>query len=195
MENFKTIQSFPDYEVSNMGRIRTKARLIRYVHSVTKNEHFRNSENKLLKIQFNNRTGYKFVQLYLNKKMHNITIHRLVAEAFIENTDNLSTVNHKDGNKHNNTVDNLEWCSNEYNHQHATETGLKPKGSKIGSSKLNENCVHAIKYFLKQGYSHSQLSEIFLISRASVSLISEGKTWKHVALTGEELMQVSEGKK
>lgn len=187
MENFKTIQSFPDYEVSNMGRVRTKARLIRYVHAVTKNEHFRNSENKFLKIQFNNRTGYKFVQLYLNKKMHNVTIHRLVAETFIENTENLSTVNHKDGNKHNNTVDNLEWCSNEYNHKHATETGLKSKGSQIGTSKLNENCVHAIKYFLKQGYSHSQLSEIFLISRASVSLISEGKTWKHVALIGEEL--------
>ena len=195
MEIFKTIRLFPDYEVSNMGRVRTKERLIRYVHSVTKKEHFRKSENKLLKIQFNNRTGYKFVQLYLNKKMFNRTIHRLVADEFLENKKNLSTVNHKDGNKHNNTSENLEWCTNEYNHQHATETGLKAKGAKIGTSKLNENSVHAIKYFLNKGYSHSQLSKIFLISRPSISLISKGKIWSHVTLTSEELTQVSEGEK
>lgn len=187
MEIFKTITEFPDYEVSNFGRVRTKERLLRYIHSVTGNEHFRKSQYRFLKVQYNNRTGYKFVQLYLNKKMYNKTIHRLVAETFLENNNNLDTVNHKDGNKHNNTVENLEWCSDTYNHKHATETGLKAKGERIKNSVLNENCAHAIKYFLKQGYSHSDLSKIFLVSRTTISLIHSGKIWNNVALTNEEL--------
>jgi len=137
MEIFKTIESFPDYEVSNFGRIRTKSRDIRYTHAVTKKEHFRKSEHRFLKVQFNNRTGYKFCQLYLNKKMFNKTIHRLVAIAFVPNPNNLPVVNHKDGIKHNVVAENLEWGTDEYNHQHATETGLKAKGEKIGSSKLS----------------------------------------------------------
>ena len=139
MEIFKIIPEFPDYLVSNFGRVKTKSRLLRYVHAVTKKEHFRKSEERFLKIQFNNLTGYKFCQLYKNNKMSNKTLHNLVANTFIENQKKLPCINHIDGNKHNNCVDNLEWCSNEYNHKHATETGLKAKGEQIKSSILNEN--------------------------------------------------------
>jgi len=186
-EIFKTIQQFPDYEISNCGRLRTKERMVRYTHSVTNNEHFRKTEGRFLKVHFNNNTGYKFCQLYKNKKMYNKTIHRLVAEAFIVNNLKLPIVNHIDGNKHNNTVENLEWCTDAYNHKHATETGLLAKGSEIASSRLNEKCVYAIKYFLNNGYSHIELSKIFKVARSTISLISEGVTWKHIILTGTEL--------
>ncbi len=186
-ETFRTIEQFPDYEISNCGRVRTKERLVRYEHSVTKNEHFRKTEARFLKVYLNGSTGYKFCQLYRDKKMHNKTIHRLVAGAFLENELNYPVVNHIDGNKHNNVFDNLEWCSDAYNHKHATETGLVAKGIGIASSKLNDNCVRAIKHFLKEGYSHSSLSKIFNISRPTISLISEGVTWEHIALTGTEL--------
>lgn len=89
-------------------------------------------------------------------------------------------INHKDGNKHNNCVDNLEWCTNEYNHEHATSTGLKAKGEKIGTSKLNDNMVHAIKWFLNKGVPHSELSKAFKISRPTINLISNNKIWKHL---------------
>jgi hypothetical protein len=180
MEIFKTIESFSDYEVSNFGRIRTKSRKVRFVHSVTKNEHFRQTEHRFLKVHLNNRTGYKFCQLYKDKKMYNKTIHSLVAETFLDNKFLNSVVNHKDGNKHNNCTDNLEWCSNEYNHEHATKTGLKAKGSNISTSKLNENSVYAIKYFLKKGLSRQEISIAFNISRATITLINQGKIWKHV---------------
>ena len=188
MEYFKDVVGFPDYQVSNLGRVKTKSRMIRYTHSVTKKEHFRKSEERFLKIQFNNRTGYKFVQLYKEKKMYNKNIHKLVSEAFISNPNDLKYVNHKDGNKHNNTIENLEFCTNEYNHEHAIKTGLKAKGSGVASSKLNENMVYAIKWFLNKGYSHMELSKAFNVSRPTINLISNNKTWKHVELTGEELI-------
>lgn len=188
-EIFKSIPLFSDYEISNLGRVRTKKRKIRYTHSITKNEHFRETTERFLKIHFNNLSGYKFVQLYSKKKMFNKTIHRLVAETFISKSEfqYFDVVNHKDGNKHNNIAENLEWCTDKYNHEHATITGLKAKGDKIGSSKLNDNAVCAIKYFLNKGLSHSELSIAFNISRPTISLIAEGKAWKHISITGEEL--------
>jgi hypothetical protein len=186
-EAFKTITDFPDYEVSNCGRVRTKSRMVRYTHARTGNEHWRVTEHRLLKIHFNDRTGYKFCQLYLNKKMYNRTIHKLVAQEFVLNPLRLEFINHKDGNKHNNISENLEWCTNEYNHEHATLTGLKARGESISTSKLTSNMVYAIKYFIIKGFSHSELSIAFRVSRPTISLIAEGKSWKHIALTGNEL--------
>ena len=186
-EVFKQIPSFPDYLVSNFGRVKTVSREIRYLHAVTGKEHFRKSVERFLKVQYNDLTGYKFHQLYRNKKMHNKTIHNLVCDAFIENPNNLEFINHIDGNKHNNCLENLERCTREYNHKHATETGLIAKGIRVSTSKLNENMVHAIKWFLNKGVSHKELSLAFKISRPNINLISNNKAWKHVALTGEEL--------
>lgn len=184
-EVFKSVNGYPEYEVSNFGRVKTKSRLIRYTHAVTRQEHFRQTEERFLKVQFNNRTGYKFVQLYKNKKMHNVTTHKAVADTFLVKGKKDFVVNHKDGNKHNNTVDNLEFVSNEYNHEHAKKTGLLARGERIGSSKLNKHCVFAIRGLLKLGWSHGDIAKLFKISRPNVSMIKEGKTWN--ALTGTEL--------
>lgn len=70
--------------------------------------------------------GYLRVALSRKHKLTSFMIHRLVALAFIENPHNLPQVNHKDGNKHNNNVDNLEWCTNSYNQLHAYANGLNP---------------------------------------------------------------------
>jgi len=181
-ESFKQIPEFPDYMVSNFGRVKTMARQVRYVHSVTNEEHFRNTNERFLKIQFNNLTGYKFHQLYRDKKMYNKTVHQLVASAFLPKISGKDFINHIDGNKHNNIVSNLEWCTNEYNHTHATLTGLTAKGEMVASSVLNDRSVYAIKYLLSIGVSHSDMAKAFLVSRPSISLISSGKTWKHITI-------------
>lgn len=185
-ETFVTIPGFKDYTVSNCGRVKTKSRKIRYTHAKTNAEHYRLSQERFLKVHFNAFTGYRFYQLYKDKKMHNVTVHKLVATAFCKHLKRHDTVNHIDGNKLNNRADNLEWCTNAYNHEHATKNGLKAKGSEIGGSKLNERCVMAIKYLLKLGVSHPDLGKAFRVSRPTISLISQSRTWKH-ALTGKEL--------
>jgi hypothetical protein len=185
-EVFKTIPSFSDYEVSNCGRVRTLSRPIRYLHAVTGKEHFRISEHRFLKVHYNNRTGYNFCQLYKDKKMYNKTIHSLVADVFLIKGDDHDTVNHIDGNKLNNLVENLEWCTNLYNHEHASKNGLKAKGSKIGTSKLNERCVLAIKNLIEEGFSDGKIAKWFNVSRSTILMVRRCKTW-NFALTGQEL--------
>lgn len=95
-EIWKTIGN-TRYQVSNIGRVRST-------------DYKRTGQTKLLSL-LNGKTGYKFV--ILDKKT--CYVHRLVAEAFIPNPDNLPQINHKDENKSNNFVENLEWCSQKYN--------------------------------------------------------------------------------
>jgi hypothetical protein len=180
-EIFRVVPSNPNYEVSNCGRVRTLARPVRYVHAVTKKEHFRMLETRFLKGY--NMLGYKFCSLHDNKKARPIAIHRLVAEAFLPPVPGTECINHIDGNKHNNRVDNLERCTNAYNHEHATRTGLKAKGETCGMSKLNDHCVHAIKWFLSKGISHNELAKAFKVNKSTITLINTGEIWKHIILS------------
>lgn len=187
MEKFKEVYGYPDYLISNKGRVKTKSRKVKYNHSVTKTVHYRVTTERFLKVYENGRTGYKFIQPRLNGNAKNKTIHRLVAETFIKKEDGKDYVNHKDGNKHNNCVKNLEWVTNKYNHEHATQNGLKAKGVEVNTSKLNDKCVIAIKKLIKLGWSDTDIANLFDISRPTINLIKNNKTWKHIALTNEEL--------
>lgn len=82
----------------------------------------KNKHGRILKPEI--RKGYYSVSLCSHNKKKNIRIHRLVAEAFIPNPDNLSQVNHKDENKLNNEASNLEWCDNTYNSQYPNDLGV-----------------------------------------------------------------------
>jgi hypothetical protein len=92
------------YKVSNLGRIKS----IKF--------------NKERILKQNNLNGYKQIRLYANKSIANVLVHRIVAEAFIENIKNYPQVNHKDEDKTNNNVDNLEWCSSSYNNNYGTRS-------------------------------------------------------------------------
>lgn len=100
-----------------------------------------------------------------------LKLHRLVAEAFIENPDDKPEVNHKDGNKTNNRVENLEWCTGSENLIHAVKTGLlkNPSGLNHPSSVLTEKLILEIKKRKSTGkISNRQLAEIFLVSRETI---------------------------
>lgn len=84
--------------------------------------HIKNKHGRILKTEIRN--GYYSVDLMKDKKRHKCRIHRLVAEAFISNPDNLPQVNHKDENKLNNEVSNLEWCDNTYNTHYSRHQDL-----------------------------------------------------------------------
>lgn len=96
------------YEVSNFGRVKSLG-----------NGNSNNSKERILKPD-TDRNGYLKVLLYKDGKRKKNLVHRLVAEVFIPNPDNLPCVNHKDENKTNNSVENLEWCTHEYNNNYGT---------------------------------------------------------------------------
>ena len=111
-EIWKNIKGYENlYEVSNYGNVRSL-------------DHYRNNNNgiafqkgKILKPGIQN-TGYASVVLSKEGKTKCYKVHRLVAETFIPNTNNYKCVNHKDENKLNNMVENLEWCNHEYNNNY-----------------------------------------------------------------------------
>ena len=115
VEIWKSIENFPYYEVSNFGNVRSVDRV--FTNTLGR---IVNRKGKLLKCDTNGR--YKLVRLYNTSKGKDIAllVHRLVAQAFIPNPDNLPCVNHKDENPGNNDFRNLEWCTQQYNQNYGT---------------------------------------------------------------------------
>ena len=114
-----------------------------------------------------------------------IDVHRLVAEAFIPNPLNLRCVNHKDGNKENNVVENLEWCTYSENNKHAFIIGLKPhlSGEDIKKSKLKEDDVRFIrKNYIPRSkeYNYRALAERFGVSKKTIIQCVKHRHWKDV---------------
>lgn len=105
MEIWKNIEGYPNYQVSNMGRVKSLN------YNLTGKE-------KILKSGKDR--GYLKVTLWKEGKGKNYSIHRLVAQAFLDNHNNLPEVNHKDEDKSNNCVNNLEWCDRKYNTNYGT---------------------------------------------------------------------------
>lgn len=134
-EEWKPISGFEElYEVSNLGRIKSIARL------GTKGGVITNHNNG----------GYLKAHLYKNGKQYDFFIHRLVAIAFIPKVNGKTEINHKNGNKLDNTIDNLEWCNRSENISHAVDNGLR-KLKRVGQYKngilIKEycNCYRASK--------------------------------------------------
>ena len=102
------------YEVSNLGRVRSVDHVVK-AKGQTGKEHSRHYKGRIRRPSDN---GYGYLNVDLSGKR--VLLHCLVAKVFIPNPDNLPEVNHKDENKHNNRVDNLEWCTRRYNANYGT---------------------------------------------------------------------------
>ena len=157
-EIWKPIKGYEGYyEVSNLGNI------------------FSIRRNIIVK-PYINQTGYYMVNLWFKCKQDKRLISRLVAEAFIENPENKPVINHKDGNRLNNFVDNLEWCTQSENLKHAYATGLRKQEYK----KISNEQAKEIIYLRKNGTSLKTLADKYNISTSLVSMICNGKRRKRV---------------
>lgn len=115
MEEWRKIKGYEDrYEVSCYGKVRS---LVCYAPK--RNMYLRRKQPRLLR-QNTTHDGYKRVGLSMNGRIKHITVHRLVAIAFLPNPSGAPAVNHKDEDKTNNHVSNLEWCTNKYNSNYGT---------------------------------------------------------------------------
>jgi hypothetical protein len=112
-------------------------------------------------------------------------VHRLVAEAFLGKGKKCEQVNHKNGVKTDNHVNNLEWCTGKENVRHAYRLGLRSarRGESSNWAKLDEVSVRAIKTLCAWGVLQDVVAEMFEVNQSAVSMIALGKRWGH--LTGD----------
>lgn len=123
--------------------------------------------------------GYIATIIKHNGKKINVAIHRLVAEAFIPNPDNLPQVNHKNGNKNINCDWNLEWMTQHDNIIHAIETGLRDNylpEKRYSSKEINKVCK-----LLEKGLSNKEISKKTGVSKRVIKNIKAGRAWKHIS--------------
>lgn len=166
MEKWKKIKGYEDrYLISNLGRIKSL------------------KTNKCLSNKRLTRDGYCRVALYKNGKTKEFRTNRLVALHFIENPNKKPTVNHIDGIKTNNNVDNLEWATLSENMQHAYNKGLKKpiKAFDQKNSKLSYDDVNYIKNNYKRykrGFSTVALAKKFGVTPRVINLVVNGKSYQ-----------------
>lgn len=130
--------------------------------------------------------GYLKVGLYHKGKMYTRKVHRLVSEAFIDNIDPYvkNEVNHIDGNKTNNNIDNLEWVSRKENIRHAFKIGLNHgfKGIKNYFAVHDEEIIHRICSLLEEGYRIKEISKKTKVNKHTIHKIYKRKQWKHISI-------------
>ena len=162
------------YEVSNLGNVRSLDRA-----NITKKGHIERRKGRVMsKI---NSHGYLRASLKKDNIPKFILIHRLVAEAFIPNPENKPQVNHKDLNKANNRVDNLEWNTALENNKHAQLNRANYFGERHCKSKVNNEIVKEMRYvYRSQLYSMPELAFIYGVSTFAARQIIAGYTWKNV---------------
>lgn len=173
-EKFKAVEGFEEtYEISNYGTVK---RLASGKKGAKHNTVIGYPQGSLTK------KGYRAYKLYNLKgdKLQSIPAHRLVAKAFLPNPDNLPQVNHIDGDKLNNHVSNLEWCSNRFNYDHAVSNCLiDNRGEKSGQNKYPETIIR-LAHKTKGEMSASKFAARYGLSTSYTKSIRGGYRWKHI---------------
>jgi hypothetical protein len=160
----KVCEEYPAYAVSKCGRI------------------FRIDSEKEMTHTLQGVPKYWYIRTCINGKAACARVHRLLAKAWIPNPNPeiWTTVNHIDGNKLNNHLDNLEWCSLAQNQQHAGQNLESSRGEGLYNSSFDENTAHELCKKLSEGYRVRDLSDSYNISMDVLRKLKAGDTWFHV---------------
>ena len=163
-EEWREIKGFDGkYLVSNLGRVKSNPS---------------RQEGRILKPGTQSK-GYQTVHLYLPvtpKKGVSITVHRIVLETFgPKPTAEQTEINHKDMDKTNNCIDNLEWCTSKQNHKHAVATGGHWSGENSGKAKLSDKQVVEILTKRAAGETNKKLAEMFKVDISYIRDLCKGK--------------------
>lgn len=176
----RPIEGFSDYEISEFGAVYS----------------WKSGERKALK-QSVDIDGYKTIGLYKDGSCKRIKVHRLVANAFLPKADGKTCVNHKDGNKWNNSRNNLEWCTRSENSSHASKNGLLVYGSKqrLGKAKqrrFTTEQINTIKeLYFSDGVSQREIGKMFGCDHSVISEIVTGKIYNDISLYPLEVFEVT----
>lgn len=152
MEVWKDIEGFEGlYEVSSLGRIKT-------LH------YYGGNQTRILKLQ-SDKNGYLTVGLHKGGVTYQKKVHRLVAIAFIPNPENLPQVNHKDEDKENNCVENLEWCTSKYNVNYGNHS-LHAAQAQMGKR-------HTVEHIMKIRANAPGSKAVLMINPGDMSIVAE----------------------
>lgn len=160
-EIWKDIKDFENYKISNLGKIKRK-------------KHKRFDRNQILrerevKVTYPKNNLYPYVTLCKDGKKHNKNLHRLLAETFIPNPENKPCVNHIDGNKQNNNLNNLEWCTYSHNNKEAYRIGLT-RGTAKTTLQFDKN-----GNFIKEWFSTRKAEQELNVANGKISCCCIGK--------------------
>jgi len=161
MKEFRTIQGWQGlYKINEKGEVLSL-------------NYRRTGKPKLVKLNYSS-SGYVYVNLNKHNIGHKHSLHRLVAQTFLNNPENKPQVNHKDGNKRNNHLKNLEWATAKENRRHGIDNGFITfrHGAAHKCAVLTEKQRNWIK-LLSKDYSRSDLSDIFNISITTINKIPQ----------------------
>jgi hypothetical protein len=163
------------YQVSSLGRVKSLARIVEIRKGI-----FGNKKENFLS-DWDCGKGYRKVKLCKDAIEKSIRVHRLVAENFLDNPEAKSEVNHINGIKDDNRIENLEWCTSSENTIHALNNKLKisQKGSEHGMSKLTEKDVLEIRE-IGRSKGLKEVSKIYKVSESLISNVLLNKIWNHV---------------
>lgn len=166
IEIWKEIPDFPGYEASSFGRIKSTRRIV-YVCRKTNSYSYEIPERIMTPHIMN--SGYYGITLCLNGKHINTIVHRLIAKTFIPNPYDFAEVNHKDENKLNNKVSNLEWCNKQYNKNYGTgnRRSAKKRSTPVVQYSLNGE-------FIKEYNSIIEASKCVNGDRKGIALCCKG---------------------
>lgn len=159
-EEYKPIPSYPMYEVSKQGIVRKV------------------SDKRICK-KFLNVDGYVVVAFWVNQKVLHRRVHRLVMETWVGADER--EVNHIDGDKQNNVLENLEYVTHQENVDHAVSTGLVRRGEDCSHSKLTDEIVKEIRELhVDAGISLRDLAGMYDVSQEMIVKIVKDRNWRHI---------------
>lgn len=164
------------YQVSTRGRIK---RLEHYTEAWNRHKTCKRKLPELIMKLSSDKDGYKVVSI----KKKSYRVHRLVGLAFLKRRSDATQINHKNGIKDDNRVENLEFVTPSENYTHAYDTGLNngPRGSINGASVLDESDIHYIKKLLESGFMlQKDIAKKFGVTPSTISDIKNGRTWSHL---------------
>ena len=171
------------YEVSDLARVRSLDRVVKIVARGT--EYERRTRGQII-MPIKTKNGYLRVGLKRNNKCFNASVHRLVAEAFVPNPDNLPEVNHKDECKTNNLPSNLEWCDRSYNCQYGQRADkYRAKVSKpfeqLTLDGVRVRTFRCLPDIVEAGFKMSQMRNIHnVLNKKGKNKTAYGYQWRYI---------------
>lgn len=172
------------YEVSDLGDVRSLDRPAKCKDPFGR-EAKRVLYGRVLK-KTKDVSGYYRIDMKYGQRRKNALVHRLIAMAFIENTENKPCINHKDGDKTNNALSNLEWCTHQENMTHAGGLGVmcgrSGPGEKSPAAKITEAQAEDIKRRIASGDRLVDIAQDYPVGKSAVAEIKAGRAWGHVQI-------------